>query len=75
MQRYVYTDLHEIFFDEFQNLLAEWLERFVEKIGRHRPTAPKNWTPELVGQVDSLDNRTSLTVDFWLDSILVGSIA
>jgi hypothetical protein len=75
LQRYVYTDLHEIFFGEFPNLLAEWMEIFVENTGRHRPVAmPKNWTPELVRQVDSVDNRTSHAVEFWLDSILGGYI-
>jgi hypothetical protein len=72
MQMYVYTELHDIFFGEFPNLLVEWLEIFVENIGRHKPIAPKNWTLELVGQVDSIDNRTSSAIEFWLDSILGG---
>jgi hypothetical protein len=62
----VYTELHEVFFGEFPNILAEWLEIFVEKTSRHRPVAPKNWTPELVRQVEAVDNRTSCTVEFWL---------
>ena len=48
LQRYVYIDLHEIFFNDFPNLLAEWSERFVENNGRHRPNALNNWTPKLV---------------------------
>jgi hypothetical protein len=70
----VYTDLNEIFFDEFPNLLEEWKEIFVENIGRNRHVVPKNWTPELVGRVNSIDNRTSSAVDFLLDSILGGYI-
>jgi hypothetical protein len=31
MQRYVFMDLHEIFFGEFPKILTEWLERLVEK--------------------------------------------
>jgi hypothetical protein len=34
MQRYVFTDLHEIFFGEFPKILTEWLERLVEKTRR-----------------------------------------
>jgi hypothetical protein len=72
MQRYVYIDLHEIFFGEFPNLLTKWLEIFVENIGRHRPTVPKNWTHEPVRRVDTVGNKMSRAVEFWLDSILGG---
>jgi hypothetical protein len=41
MQRYVFTDLHEIFFGEFPKILTEWLERLVEKIGRFSVAAAK----------------------------------
>jgi hypothetical protein len=33
LQRYVFTDLHEIFFVDFPNVLAEWLQRLAEKNG------------------------------------------
>jgi hypothetical protein len=48
LQRYVFTELHEVFCSEFPNILEKWLEIFVENTGRHRPTAPKNWTPEIL---------------------------
>jgi hypothetical protein len=57
LQRYVFTELHEVFWSEFPNILEKWLEVFVEKTGRHRPTAPKNWTPEILRQVEEVDNR------------------
>jgi hypothetical protein len=31
MQRYRYTDLHEILFGKFPIILTEWLKRLVEK--------------------------------------------
>jgi hypothetical protein len=31
LQRYVFTDLHEIFFVEFLIVLVEWLQRLAEK--------------------------------------------
>jgi hypothetical protein len=47
MQRYVYTEMHEIFFGEFMIILTEWLERLVENIGRyvlqHRGTGLLSW--------------------------------
>jgi hypothetical protein len=35
LQRYVYTELHEIFFGEFLIILVEWLERLVENTRRY----------------------------------------
>jgi hypothetical protein len=74
MQKYVYTYLHEIFFGEFPIILTEWLEILVEKTGRYQNDAPRNWTPELVRQLNFVSNNTSRAIDFWLDSILGGYI-
>jgi hypothetical protein len=74
MQRYVYTYLHEIFFGEFPIILTEWLERLVEKTGSFRATSSRNWTLELVRQLNSISNPTTRVVDFWLDNILGGYI-
>jgi hypothetical protein len=71
----VFTDLHEIFFVDFLNILAEWIQRLVEQNGRfHTVVVLKNWTPELIRQVNTISNRVSRAVDFWLDSILGGYI-
>jgi hypothetical protein len=54
MQRYVFTDLHEIFSGEFPTL--------------------KNWTLELVKQLNSVSNPTTRAIDSWLDSVLGGYV-
>jgi hypothetical protein len=36
LQRYVYIELHEIFFGDFFIIIVEWLERLVENTGRYR---------------------------------------
>jgi hypothetical protein len=74
MQRYVYIEMHEIFLGEFRIILTKWLERLVENIGRYRDAVSRNWTPELVRQLNSISNKTSCAVDFWLDIILGGYI-
>jgi hypothetical protein len=74
MQRYVFTDVHEIFFHEFLKILTEWLERLVEKIGRFSAATPKNWTPKLVKQLNSVCNPTTRAIDFWLDSVQGGYV-
>jgi hypothetical protein len=74
MQRYVYTKLHEIFFRDFPIILTKWLERLVENTRSYRNVAPRNWTPKLVRQLDSISNATTCAVDLCLDSILGGYI-
>jgi hypothetical protein len=70
MQKYVFTDLHEIFFHKFPKILTKWLERLVEKTRRFSVATPNNWTPELVRQLNSVSNPTTEAVDFGLDSVL-----
>jgi hypothetical protein len=35
---------------------------------------PRNWTPELVRQLNSVSNPTTREIDFWLDSVLGGYV-
>jgi hypothetical protein len=74
MQMYVYTDLHEIFFDELPIILTKWIEILVEKTGRYRSITPRNWIPKLVRQLNYVINPTTPAIDFWLDSILGGYV-
>jgi hypothetical protein len=73
-QRYVYTELDEIFSGEFLIILTEWLERLVENTGRYRTAKLRNWTLDLVRHLNYVSNKNSHVVDFWLDSILGGCI-
>jgi hypothetical protein len=34
----------------------------------------RNWTPELIQQVNVVRNKTSHTIDYWLDSVLGGYV-
>lgn len=70
LQRYVFTELHEIFFGKLPIILTKWLERLVKITERYRTAMPWNWTPELVRQLNFGSNKTSRAVDFWLNGIL-----
>jgi tRNA(His) 5'-end guanylyltransferase len=74
LQRYVFTDLHEIFFGEFPIILTKWLERLVKNVGRYRTKSSRNWTPTLIKQLNMVSNKVSHIIDFWLSSILGGYI-
>jgi hypothetical protein len=64
LQRYVFTDLHEIFFSKFLVILTEGLEILVEKNGRFNIIAPGKWTPKLVRQLNYVSNPTTQAIDF-----------
>jgi hypothetical protein len=51
--------LHEIFFGEFPIILTEWLEILVENTGRYKTATLRNWTPELVRQLNYVSNPTT----------------
>jgi hypothetical protein len=70
----VFIDLHEIFFGEFLIILTEWLERIMENVGRYRAEALRNWTLELIRQLNTISNKVFHEVEFWLNSVLGGYI-
>jgi hypothetical protein len=74
LQRYVFRELHDIFFGEFLIILTEWLEILVENTERYHTIAPSNLTHDLVRQLKSISNTTSCAFDLWLNSILGGYI-
>jgi hypothetical protein len=70
----VFTDLDEIYFADFLNILAEWIQRLDEQNEIFHIVISKNWTLELIRKVNTISNRVSRTIDLWLDSILGGYI-
>jgi hypothetical protein len=74
LERYVFIDLHEIFFVDFLIVLVEWLKRSTKKNGTFCIVVPRSWTPEFIHKVNTISNQISCIVDFWLDSVLGGYI-
>jgi hypothetical protein len=62
LQRYAFIDLHEIFFIDFLNVLAEWILRFVEHIGGYRIDILRNWTSKLIQKLNYIRNKVSRAV-------------
>ena len=71
--RYIHEDPHKWFFCEFPILLHEWLEKFTSKKTKFRGES-SSWTPELIQELQEIDNKASQAVESWLDSILQGYI-
>lgn len=48
LQRYVFIDLHEIFFTTFPSKLHAWLLRLAERKTSTHSDRPTEWTPEAI---------------------------
>ena len=74
LQRYVFSDIHEVFFTIFPTELHVWLSRLAEnKIVTHSDK-PTKWTLEVIQRLKKIDNSISRVVDFWLNNLLEGII-
>ena len=72
--RYIYSDIHEIFFVEFLIALYEWLAQLTFQKKIFQGGKPDQWTPELIQQLRRVNNKASRVVDVWIDNILEGYI-
>ena len=73
LQKYIFTDLHEIFFATYANELYDWLSKLTDKnIFKKKRNIVQ--TPDLTQTVRSVDNPLSRAVDFWLASVLEGFV-
>ena len=72
--KYIYIDIHEIFFVEFPIVLHEWFSRLVTRQTNFQRREAAEWSDQLVHEVTSVSNDISRAVDFWVDTILQGCI-
>jgi hypothetical protein len=64
----VFTDLHEVYFCYFPELLQEWLLRLKDT---HLTNQIKliEWTAENIARLERVNNKFTRIVDFWLHNI------
>jgi hypothetical protein len=68
LDKYVFNDLHEVFFSDFPHVLQEWISRLKDK----HPTnhiRKLEWNPVEITQLQQVDNKFTRAIDFWLDII------
>jgi hypothetical protein len=73
LDKYVFNDLHEVFFCDFPHVLQEWILRLKD----NHPTnwiRQLEWNPMEIVQLQQVDNKFMRAVDFWLDNIVAGFI-
>ena len=73
LQRYLFTDLHEIFFCEFPLIFKEWIAIIAQKNKCFKAT-PTIWNVVSINRLKSVSNSISSAIDFWFDSIIGGYI-
>jgi hypothetical protein len=73
LDKYVFTDLHEVFFCDFPHLLQEWILRLKDNHATNW-IQQIEWTPVHIEQLQQVNNKFTRAVDFWLDNIVVGFI-
>jgi len=57
LNRYLYIEIHEIFFCTFPIELYEWLAKLTDSQGRLRFYNPIVWTPKLVQWLEASENK------------------
>jgi hypothetical protein len=73
LDKYVFIDLHKVFFCDFPHLLQEWIIRLkYNHVMNH--IQQLDWTPVNIEQLHQVNNKFTHAVEFWLDSIFVGFI-
>jgi hypothetical protein len=73
MNKYVFSDLLEVFFCDFPHVLQEWLLRLKEIHPTNRIKQIKSNHVYIV-QLQQVNNKFMGAVDFWLYSIVAGFI-
>lgn len=67
LDRYIYMEIHEIFFASFLTELYEWFMRLDDSVGRCRFDKPIMWTREVVRRLEAFEDKIVRAVDHWLD--------
>jgi hypothetical protein len=72
--RYLYTDMHEIFFVEFPCLLFEWIKRKTATNSPVWPLEPVVWDQAKLEELKVLDNKWTRAIEFWFSRVKEGYI-
>jgi hypothetical protein len=74
LEKYIFTNIHEIFFGGIHRELYKWLTRLADTQFDIRYRPPMVWMLALIKEVKRVDNVVSREVDHWFDSTIGGYI-
>jgi hypothetical protein len=72
--RYIFTDIHEIFFVRIHQELYEWMARLEDTQFEIRSRLPVVWTSMLIKKIKRVDKPMARELDHWFDSTIGGYI-
>jgi hypothetical protein len=72
--RYIFTNIHEIFFGGIHQELYEWLARLADTQFEIRPRSLVFWMSTLIQNVKRVDNVVSRELYHWFDNTIGGYI-
>ena len=72
LDKYIFTDEHEIFFASLPGELHEWLSKLAETKCYTQSDKPVEWMPKAIEVLKKVDNSISQAVDYWIARILEG---
>jgi hypothetical protein len=72
--RYIYTNMHGIFFFEFPYLLYEWLKRKIDTNTSLRPLELVVSDQAIVYRLKSLDKKWNQSIELWFSWVKEGYI-
>jgi hypothetical protein len=70
LEKYIFTNIHEIFFGGIHQELYEWLARLADTQFEIRYRLLVVWTSALIKKVKEVDNTASRVVDHWFNSTI-----
>ena len=65
LQRYIFSDVYEIFFGSIHIELHQWLSRLTERKTNFQEGQFPDWTPTRINILKRVNNEISRAVDFW----------
>jgi len=74
LDRYLYIDIHEIFFCSFPIELYKWITKLEDSQGRWKLDGPIVWTPKIIQKLEASEGKITRIVDQWLDRITRGFV-
>ena len=69
LDRYIYSNIHEILFAEFTIVPHEWVTRLVTRQTNFQRGEVVEWSDQLVREITNVSNPISRAVDFWVNNI------
>ena len=74
LQKYIYTNVHEVFFATLPSELHYLLATLADCSGHVQSDRPAQWNQATVQRLKNTNNVVSRAVDFWLANLLSGFI-